>query len=157
MADTLAQLITKLKSLLMGNVIFTDAICTSAIRQALLTLNQAVPANAAETLDAVSQQYEYELDIPNADLIVDVLRQGTDLYKDQNISLNFDFYFEDDRPFFRLHTPENNGTTLIVRYTLPYTINGLDGETDSTLPAAYDVVLLDGASWRACLLRPSVS
>jgi len=42
---------------------------------------------------------------------------------------------------------------LRVRYTKPYTINGLDSETSSTLPALYDVVLLDGAAWQACLVR----
>jgi len=158
MADTLAQLIDKLQALLMGNVtIFTDAVCTSAIRQALQALNQAIPVNAAETMDAVTDQYEYELADLDCNLIVDVLRQGTDTYADENVSLNFDFYFEDDRPFFRLHTPETTGNTLIVRYTVDHTINGLDDATDSTLTPAQEIVLLDGAAWRACLLRPSIS
>ena len=158
MPDNLAQMIDKLQALLMGNItIFNNHVCTSAIRQALLALNQACPSNAALTMDAVSDQYEYELDDADALLMVDVLRQGTDTYADENVSLDFDFYIEDDRPFFRLHVPEATGTTLIVRYTVPYTINGLDDETETTLSSSHQVVLLDGAAWRACLLRPSIS
>ena len=154
MSDTLTQLTTKLQALLLDDgTNFTTATCTAAIRQALKDLNFAVPAHAADVVAAVAEQYEYELEEINALQIVDVLRRGTDTYADYNISLNFDAYFEDDRPFYRLHAPEADGTYLIVRYTLPYTINGLDSETSSTLPALYDVVLLDGAAWQACLVR----
>jgi hypothetical protein len=154
MSDTLAQLVTKLQTLLLGDATtFTTATCTAAIRQALKTLNLTIPYHAAETVDAVTDQYEYELEEGTALEFVDVLLQGTDTYNDYNVSLDFDAYFEDDRPFYRLRTPQQTGDTLIVRYTMPYTINGLDSETVSTLPALYDVVLLDGAAWQACLVR----
>jgi hypothetical protein len=154
MADTLTQLVFKLQALLLGDATtFTTATCTAAIRQALKDLNLAVPMHAADTVVAVAEQKEYELEEMEALSIVDVLRQGTDLYAENNISLGFDPYFEDDRPFFRLRTAQFGGVILIVRYTLPYTINGLDTATDSTLPPLYDVVLLDGAAWQACLVR----
>jgi hypothetical protein len=154
MTDTLTQLITKLQALLLGDTTtFTTATCTAAVRQALKDLNLAVPMHAADIVTAVTGQKEYELEEITAQGIVDVLRQGTDTYTDNNISLDFDGYFEDDRPFFRLRTPEFSGVTLIVRYLLPYTINGLDSATDSTLPALHNVVLLDGAAWQACLVR----
>ena len=158
MSDTLAQLTDKLQTLLMANrTIFDDHVCASAIRQTLQALNQVIPLNAAVTVDAVSSQYEYELDDPKADLIVDVLRQGLDAFADENISLNFDAYFEDDRPYFRLHCPQSTGTTLIVRYTKPHTISGLDSETDSTLTHAQEITLIYGAAYRACLQRPANS
>jgi hypothetical protein len=154
MADTLTQLIVKLQALLLGDATtFTTATCTAAIRQALKDLNLSVPMHAADTVVAVAEQYEYELEESNALEIVDVLRQGLDLYADENITLSFDGYYEDDRPFFRLRIPQSDGEILIVRYTLPYTINGLDSSTDSTLPSLHDVVLLDGAAWQACLVR----
>ena len=154
MTDTLAQLVTKLQALLLGDsTTFSTATCTAAIRQALKEINLTIPHHAADVVDAVSEQYEYELAESTALQIVDVLRQGTDTYNDYNVSLDFDAYFEDDRPFYRLRTPEDSSQHLIVRYTLPYTINGLDSETVSTLPALYDVVLLDGAAWQACLIR----
>lgn len=154
MSDTLAQLVTKLQALLLGDATtFSTATCTAAIRQALKSINLAIPSHAADLVTAVSEQYEYELADLSALSIVDVLRRGTDTYQDYSISLTFDKYFEDDRPFFRLRFPEADGTILIVRYTLPYVINGLDSATDSTLPPLYDVVLLDGAAWQACLVR----
>jgi len=154
MADTLAQLIVKLQALLLGDATtFTTATCTAAIRQALKDLNLTIPMYAADTVVAVAEQYEYELEESNALQILDVLRQGLDTYSDNNISLSFDGYFEDDRPFFRLRVPQSDGIILIVRYTLPYTINGLDSSSDSTLPPLHDVVLLDGAAWQACIVR----
>jgi hypothetical protein len=153
-SDTLAQLITKLQALLLGDSdTFSTATCTAAIRQALKDLNLAIPQHAAETQDAAAEQYEYELEDQTALQVADVLLEGTDTYADLNTSLGFDFYFEDDRPFIRLRTPQADGDTLIIRYTKPYTINGLDSETSSTMPALYDVVLLDGAAWKACLIR----
>jgi hypothetical protein len=154
MSDTLTQLVTKLQALLLGDsTTFSTATCTAAIRQAFKQLNFTVPCHVATTVDAVSEQYEYELDDQTAINIVDVLLEGTDTYHDFNVSLKFDKYFEDDRPYFRLRVPQSTGSTLIVRYTKSYTINGLDGETVSTMPALYDVVLLDGAAWIACLVR----
>jgi hypothetical protein len=154
MTDTLTELVTKLQALLLGDsTTFSTITCTAAIRQALKQLNLTIPAHAAETIDAISGQYEYELSDSTALDIVDVLREGLDTYADINISLDFDGYFEDDRPFIRLRAPQANGTTLIARYTKPYTISGLDSASSSTLPALYDVVLLDGAAWQACLVR----
>jgi hypothetical protein len=154
MSDTLTQLVVKLQALLLGDsTTFSTATCTAAIRQALKDLNLAIPQHAAETIAAVSEQYEYELTDQTALEIVNVQRQGLDTFADVNISLGFDGYFEDDRPYFRLRVPQSTGTILIAQFTKPYTINGLDSETDSTLPALYDAVLLDGAAWKACLIR----
>jgi hypothetical protein len=153
MTDTLAQLVTKLQALLMGtSTTITTATCTAGIRQALLKINMAAPQHAAEVVDAVDEQYEYELEESSALTIVDVRLQGTDTYNDFGVSLPFDPYFEDDRPFFRLRQPQASSSHLIVRYTMPYTINGLDSATASTLPALHDVVLLDGAAWQTCLV-----
>jgi hypothetical protein len=154
MADTLTQLIVKLQALLLGDsTTFTTATCTAAIRQAFKQLNMSVPGHAAEIVSANTFQYEYELADQTAMQIVDVLLEGTATYLDYNVSLPFDAYFEDDRPFFRLLMSQTTGQSLIVRFTKPYTIYGLDGETTSTMPALYDTVLLDGAAWIACLVR----
>jgi hypothetical protein len=123
----------------------------AAIRQALKDINLAVPHHAADVNAAVSDQYENELAERIAFEIVDVLRHGTETYNDYTISPAFNAYYEDDRPFFCLCTPDDSSQHHIGRYTLPYTINGLDSQTVSTLPALYDVVLLAGAAWQACL------
>lgn len=153
MSDTLAQLVTKLQALLIGTATtVTTATCTAGIRQALLKMNLEAPQHAAETQDTVSEQYEYALEDLSALAVTDVLLEGTDTYADYNLSLKYDPYFEDDCPHIRLRTPQGSGRTLIIRYTKPYTINGLDSETVSTLPALYDTILLDGAGWQTCLV-----
>jgi hypothetical protein len=154
MSDTLTQLIAKLQPLLLDDgTRFTTATCTSAIRQALKEFNLAAPIHAGDLVTPVLGQKEYELDVPTALEIVDVLRMGRDAYLEEHVSLNFDRYFEDGRPFFRLRVAEPTTNTLIVRYLVPHTISGLDSATDSTLPALFDVILLDGAAWQACLIR----
>jgi hypothetical protein len=154
MTDTLTQLIAKLQPLLLDTgILFTTTTCTSAIRQALKHFNSVAPQHAGDLVTPVLGQKEYELDVPTALEIVDVLRQGKDVYAEDHISLSFDRYFEDGRPFFRLHVTEPVTNTLIVRYTLPHTISGLDGSTDSTLSAYFDTILLDGAAWQACMIR----
>ena len=110
MTDTLTQLVTKLQSLLLGDAdTFSTATCTAAIRQTLKQLNFTVPQHAAETQDAVTDQYEYELEDSTALTVVDVLLQGTDTYADINTPLEYDWYFENDRPFIRLRTPRQTG------------------------------------------------
>jgi hypothetical protein len=42
---------------------------------------------------------------------------------------------------------------LIIRYTIPHTVSGLDGGTESTLAALWDAVLLDGACYYSCVIR----
>jgi hypothetical protein len=154
MSQTLTQLIANLQALLLGDsTTFTTATCTAAIRQAFLQLNMTIPAHAAETQEAVAEQYEYELEDLTAMQVVDVLLEGTDTYQEYGTSLVFSAFFEDDRPSFRLRVPQASGRTLIILYTKPYTINGLDSETVSTMPAMFDSVLLNGAAWIACLIR----
>jgi hypothetical protein len=154
MTDTLTQLISKVQALLLDDTSrFTTVTCTAAIRQALKLFNQCAPIHAGDLVDTVEGQKEYELDVPTAMDIVDVLRQGKDAYGEDHVSLDFDKYFEDGRPFFRLRIAEPTSNTLIVRYTIPHTISGLDSSTDSTLSALFDVILLDGAAWQACLIR----
>jgi len=68
--------------------------------------------------------------------------------------LSYDDYFEDVVPVIRLRSARTDPSEfLVVRYSLPYTVNGLDSATESTLPAFFDPILLDGACYYACLIR----
>jgi hypothetical protein len=155
MADTLAQLTTKLQALLLDNgTLFTATTCTAAIRQALKTMNLRLPIQAAVYVDIVTGQYVYELtpalagDVPYQ--IYDVLIADPS-GGDYDQSVPFEQYTEDERLFFRLRFPYASGQ-LLVRYTLLHTINGLDSATESTLPALHETVLLDGAAEQACII-----
>jgi len=89
MTDTLAQIIVKLQELLLDDgTRFTTDTCTAAIRQALKEFNLIAPIHAGTLVTPVTGQKEYELDVENALAIVDVLRQGKDVYTEEHVSLS---------------------------------------------------------------------
>lgn len=154
MTDSLTTLITKVQGHLGDDgTIFTTAMCTAAAREALKTYNQYLPVHAADLIDAVSDQYVYELSDTDsrATAILDVLLQGT--VTEMDTSLSFDPYNEDERLFFRLRTPQPTGKTLIARFTIPQTINGLDSETETTIPAWQIPILVTGIAAEALRIR----
>lgn len=157
MTKTLTQLITNVQALLLDDgTRFSTATVTAAIRSALKEFNQRAPIFSGTLVDAVSNQYEYVLsasDFANLIDIQDVLLQGTDSALDLNTPLPFDSYFEDAAPVIRLRSPQPTGRYLIVRFTTPYTVSGLDSETESTLPAFYDNTLIDGACFWSAQIR----
>src|SRR5512142_3296679 len=151
MPDTLTQLTAKIQANLQDNgTLFTAATVTAAVRQALNDLNRAAPLHMAETQTAVALQKVYEVTDPDATQITDVLLDGNNEY---STGLAYDAYVEDARWFFRLREPRQNGETLIVQYTKPHTVSGLDGSLDSTLPDDLNIALIDGACYYSCLSR----
>lgn len=156
MTDSLTTLISKVQNILgdSSGTYFTTAICTAAIRQALSDWNLRAPIFAAVTLTAVNDQYEYELSDEDADAIeiLDVLKQGEN-QNELDISLDYDAYLEDERVFFRLRRPLTTSDTIIVRYIINHTINGLDSQVESTLPAYYDQAMVDGGAFFAIMIR----
>jgi hypothetical protein len=156
MAKSLTTLIADAQAMLLDDgTRFTTATVTAAIRNALKDFNRAAPIFAGELVDVVSGQKEYALNSSAFDNLIDihsVLKQGTDANLENNIELTFDGYFEDAAPFIRLRSAQSSGY-LIVRYTIPYTVSGLDSEVASTLPAYWDNTLLDGACYYSCLIR----
>jgi hypothetical protein len=155
MSDTLTTLIGKVQAMLGDDgTIFTTALVTAATRQALSEFNRVSPINAAVLIDGIDEQYEYELSDhdPLAKKILDILKQG-DNADELDISITYDDYTEDERVFFRLRYPVTSAETLIARYTLHHTINGLDSATESTIPAEQDQIIVDGACWHAVMTR----
>jgi len=156
MSDSLTTLISKVQNILgdASATYFTTAITTAAIRQALSEWNLRAPVFAAVTITGVNNQYEYELTDQDANSceILDVLREGAG-NNEVDISLDFDQYIEDERVFFRLRRPVTTADTLIVRYTLYHTINGLDSATESTLLAKDDQAMVDGGAFFSIMIR----
>lgn len=155
MADSLTTLISKTQGALGDDgTIFTTAICTAAAREALKTFNAHLPVNAGTLIDGITNQLEYELsdEDDRAMYITDILRQDPNLLeKDKPVT--FDQYSEDERIFFRLRKAVTSTDILIVRYAIPHTINGLDSETESTLPAWQDPTLIIGIAAEAARIR----
>lgn len=155
MSDSLTTLISRVQ-LLLGDdgTLFTTANCTAAIRQALLEYNRVAPQHAAVTITGINDQYEYELSDEDSEAVkvLDVLQEGEN-QDELDISLTFDDYIEDERVFFRLRQPITTSDTLIVRYTKNHTINGLDSQVESTIPAKDDQIIVDGGSAYVLITR----
>ena len=155
MTASLTTLISRAQALLGDDgTIFTTALLTAAFRQALTDFNRIAPVHAATLITGVNDQYEYELTDadPLAVTILDILRQG-DNGDELDISITYDPYNEDERVFFRLRLLVTTSETLIARYTIDHTINGLDSATESTIPTEQDQILIGGACWHAILTR----
>ena len=156
MTKSLTTLIANVQSLLLDDgTRFSTATATAAVRSALKDFNARAPYLAGELMDVVASQYEYNLNATAYASLIDVisvLKQGTDTYLDINTELPFDYYWENGGPMIRLRSPQSSGN-LMIRYTIPHTVSGLDSETLSTLPAYWDNVLIDGSCYWACVIR----
>lgn len=156
MTKSLTTLISNVQALLLDDgTRFNTATVTAAVRQALKEINQSAPINAATLIDTVAEQKDYELsdsaDAATAIALSDVLLWDAD--GDDHDPLAFQEFNEDERIYFRLRYAQPAGEFLLTRFTIPYTVNGLDSATESTIPAFYDDILIDGASFYACQIR----
>lgn len=154
MSASLATLITNTQAALgdTAGTYFTSAIVTAGIRAALTEVNERAPIQAGDLVDVIADQKEYEVTDTDslATGLIDVLEQATS--GEDDTPLKFDTYWEDARLFFRLRSALASGT-LVVRYTKPHTVNGLDSATDSTLPSMHDQYLVHGAAYHSILIR----
>ena len=146
MSDNLTALITRAQAQLLDDgTLFSTAALTAAFRSALTRFNESAPIWAASLVDVVDGQYVYELaDVDFSGLLDVVGVWENDADGDEDEPLAFDWYFEDNRPFVRLRESLSSGS-LLVRFSLPHTVNGLAGKTTSTLTADQEQVLIDGA------------
>lgn len=153
MTDTLTQLITRVQAQLIDDgTRFTTATCTAALRAVLNQVNNRAPINAAERITAVTDQLEYELSDydSRAMYLLDVLDYDED--GEDHTPIPYDSYTEDERVFFRLRLPLDDGD-ILARYAIPHTINGLDSETESTPSARLNQIIVDGACAEAIAFR----
>jgi hypothetical protein len=153
MTKSLTTIISNVQALLLDDgTRFSTATVTAAVREALKEFNQRAPIFAGTLVDVVSGQKEYVLNASDFTNLIDVqsvLKQSAD---DDHTELTHDVYFEDAVPVIRLREAQSSGF-LIVRYTIPYTVNGLDSEVESTLPTFFDDVLIDGACFWSAQIR----
>jgi hypothetical protein len=146
MTSTLTILIAKLQAQLLDNgTLFTTPTCTVGFREALRVFNYYAPIHAATVIDVVAGQKEYALNDPTIQTLFEILGvwQKDELYEEDK-PLNYDFYFEDNAPFIRLRDALASGH-LLIRYSTPHTIVGLDGAGDTILNADQEQVIIDGA------------
>ena len=67
----------------------------------------------------------------------------------------FTYYLKDGTPtlYFTGSDYPHESDTLTVHYATPYTISGLDGASETTLPASCESALVTGTAGKASLLR----
>ena len=156
MTASLTTLITRAQATLGDDgTYFTTALLTAAARLALSDFNERAPVHAGDLIDGVTDQHEYEVSAidDRATSIIGVWRQDPD-ENEHDFPLIYDPYSEDERLWFRLRTSVTNDDILIVRFTIPHTINGLDSETESTIPNnQQDAVILTGICYHALCIR----
>ena len=152
MTDTLTTIITNAqKALLDDGTNFSADTLTVATHKALEEFNHRAPIHSTTTIIAVAKQLDYELNDPLAIDIIDVL-QPDPTGGENDTPVPFLSFNEDETISFHLATAINNGD-ILVRYTRPHTVSGLDGTAESTLPALQDPILLDGVCYHACMIR----
>lgn len=153
MSASLSALISRVQAQLIDDgTRFSTATCTAALRATLNQVNNRAPINAGTRIDVVAEQLEYELsdEDSRAMYLLDLLDYDED--GESHSPLPYDSYTEDERVFFRLRIPLDEGE-LLARYAIPHTINGLDSETESTPSAQLDQIIVDGACAEAIAFR----
>ena len=146
MTASLTTLIARAQALLLDSgTVFSTATLTAAFRDALTRWNAVAPLGAAALVDATSDQLEYELATGDNPIALYGIWLSDPDGGDRDEPLKVHIYTEDNRLFFRLAEARTTGETMLARYAVPHTINGLDSETESTLTAEQDEILTNGA------------
>jgi len=139
MSDNLTALITRAQGQLLDDgTLFSTAALTVAFRSALARFNQVAPYFKTGMVLVVAGQYVYDLSALTG------LLDFFGVWNEDEEQLTGDFFWEDGMPRMRLREPLSSGA-LLVRFSLPHTVNGLAGETTSTLTTDQEQVLIDGA------------
>lgn len=153
MSDSLTTLITKVQAALgdTAATYFSTDIVTAAVRAALSEINEKAPRSNAESFASVANVKEYDLTavISNALRVSNVLLNDDTAQDDQPIQ--FDTYTAAEHIWFRVRSKYTDETFICI-YTAAHTVNGLDSETTSTLPAHHDPILVQGAAYHALLI-----
>ena len=131
---------------------FNDGLREEALRQALDLLNQRLPClRSAEVLFT-----EQTLPVWSDCLYlvsVQILNERGDRFM---LKAGSGFTYQFDGGNLRLrfsgHSPRI-GERLLIEYAARYSLSGLDGADSTSLPAAYESALAEGAAGQACLLR----
>jgi len=158
MTASLTTLISRVQAALLDDgTRYSTATVTAALRQALKEYNAVAPRFAAETIAAVTDQNEYELTGGDFDTgvlgVTSVHLFDDDGDDDDDNPLAYRDYLQDNRQYIRLTDPQPTGEYLLVGFTTPNTINGLDSATESTIQNYYDQVLVDGGAYYAITIR----
>jgi hypothetical protein len=140
-----------------GGIRFSTVLLGEAVRLALDTLDQRLPRllTSEIAIDAGGR----EVLLPGlTDCLYLVglrIKRGDLQVREMEPESEFSYQFEGEQ--MRLHfsgkrTPRS-GDVLVITFAAGHSLQGLDGAATTTLPAAYESALVNGAAGHACLLH----
>ena len=139
---------------------FSAGLLQEAVRLALATLDQRLPRILTTEVNLSVGGAELSLPAPaNCLYLVSLnVRRGTRTSKEMEPEVEFSYQYEDSQ--LLLHFSGRRlpriGDVLRLTYAASHKLQGLDGEEITTLPAAYESTLVNGAAGHACLLRATL-
>jgi len=135
-----------------NTVRFSSSLLAAALRRALDDVDLQLPNISELEVTAAGSGRSLALSgLTNCRYILNI-NLGERLLEPE---ANFTYFLQDGVPtlhFSGSYIPQA-GDILRVRYACGYTIEGLEGEGITTLPAAFESALVNGAAAEACFLR----
>lgn len=135
---------------------FNGGLREEALRQALDLLNQRLPCLRSTEVLLDSSGAEQTLPVWSDCLYLVNMQVLNERGDRTALEAGSGFTYQMDEDHLRLrfsgHSPRA-GERLLIEYAARYTLSGLDGADSTSLPAAYESALAEGAAGQACLLR----
>jgi hypothetical protein len=140
-----------------GSKRFSDALLTTALRQALEQIDQRLPRNIISDVTAAASGREQPLTGLTGCLFLVklVYPAASDGKRELEPETQFSYVMRDGIPTVHFYGEvfTQAGEVLLVHYAAQNTIEGLDGVLSSTLPEVCEAALVNGAAGCACALR----
>lgn len=131
---------------------FSSPLLAAALRRALDDIDLQLPNIAELEVTAAGDSRDLALsNLAGCRYIINITIKDRLLEPEAN----FTYFLKDGVPTLHIndgYIPQT-GDVLVVRYASGYTIEGFEGEGTTTLPAAFESALVNGAAAEACFLR----
>lgn len=139
---------------------FSAGLLQEAVRLALATLDQRLPRVLTAEISPGEDGRELNLPAPaNCLYLISLsMNHGSHTHKEMEPEVEFSYQFEEGLLLlhFSGRRSPKSGDVLHLTYAASHRLQGLDGEEITTLPAAYESILVNGAAGHACLLRATL-
>jgi hypothetical protein len=136
---------------------FGSGLLDESVRLALDALDQRLPRLANVELAVTAAGRDQPITgIEDCLYLVSLyLSQEDRLSREMEPETEFSYLFREGLPtlHFSGRLYPKGGETLHITYAARHTLQGLDGTAATSLPAAYETALVNGAAGQACLLR----
>jgi hypothetical protein len=135
---------------------FSATLLGEAVHLSLDALAQHLPLICSSEASMESSGRDLLLTLPGCLYLIHLgIKRGTQATREMEPEGEFTYQFEGEQ--IHLHFSGSKlpkaGDALYITYAQGYSLEGLDGAVESTLPADQESLLVCGAAGQACLLR----